>query len=120
MKNLLGILAAVTLVGATAAFTPAPEDEAATVIRSGFCALFDAEEALWFDFGCRVQSVETKNGYVYHVHGRLPDGAALPDRTLRRKVSDIAILDGCFEIGDRGDMVVTPSGRVNITCHPAR
>lgn len=120
MKILLGLLAAVALVGATAAFTPTSHDEAATIIRGDFCALFDAEEALWFDFGCRIQSVRTKNGYVYHVHARLPNGAALPDRALRRKVSDIAGITGCFESGDRGDMVVTPTGRVNITCHPAR
>lgn len=120
MKNLLGLLAVVATVGATAAFTPAPDVEAVTIIRSDGCFLFDAEEAAWIDPGCRVQSVQTRNGYVYHVHGRLPDGAVLPERTLRRKVSDIAILDGCFEVGDRGDMVVTPSGRVNITCHPAR
>lgn len=120
MKNLLGLFAILAVVTSTAAFSVAPDAEPATIVRAGGCFLFDVEDAEWIDPGCRVQSVETKNGYVYDVHGRLPDGAMLPERTLRRKVSDLPGIVGCFEPGDRGDMVIAPSGRVNITCRPAR
>ena len=118
MRRIFVFLGVIAFAGVGAAFVPHSDEGPATVIRDNFCLIADAEGGLWIDFDCRAQQVINKNRYSFSVTAQLPDIAPRPERAVRFSVYDLGF-GGCFELGDRGDFVVTPSGRVNITCRSA-
>lgn len=91
----------------------------ASVIVNDGCTVVDANGAWFFDAECRLQIVENANGYLVNAHGQLPEGAALPDKAMRRSITDMGF-SWCFTPGDRGETVLTPSGNFNVSCHPAK
>jgi hypothetical protein len=115
MKKLTLSLGAFLVFGATlVAWTAAPTQ----IIRGNSCAVYDANGVSYLDTECRIQRVHTSNGYLVQAQGTLPEGAALPDRSLKRDYTELNP-DGCFLPGDRGMTTLTPSGNFNISCHPA-
>jgi hypothetical protein len=85
MKLTLSLGAFLVLGAPLVAWTTAP----ATVIRSDGCSVVDANGVHYFDADCRLQIVENDNGYLVQAQGRLPEGAALPNRALRRDITEL-------------------------------
>ena len=103
------------------AFTTLTQADPAIVTLQGTCFMLDANGDTYLAENVHItQSSDNSGNVTVHCHGKLPDGAALPES--KAVLLDNESTDKLCSLGDGTfspdwHNVVTKSGRTNLSCH---